>query len=590
MSNIWVDTSLRLLADSLSEEDTNRQQSQLRGLMKRRHPVVIVLGPYNAGKSSLIKRLLVDEGRPVPEWLKISARPQTSESNEIEVLGCIFRDTPGLESRNPQHTEATSKSLADADAFVLLLPPQLVMANPEQVIDILSGKFFGSTQHAPSGLSLLILISHLEEGKADPVEDLTEFQSLKQLKVDELHRILRTQGLNPEQLQILAASPDPYGTVGDKKDVSSTDYDANRSWDGMAEVRDALHSMAAQKVQLQGATQQRYLGYVLRLERARLHGELAKRRSDSAAVEHLAEQATSDLLKFNAFDRQARSHLATAIENEVRQTNRLDVSDIKRLAADLRERMALTIGHWWERSAAELEKTLIELDEEHAVIKKHPSIQSLLLEIQRSLSQVSDPSPVPTNQKWFSAGRKAARLLSDAVHQFAELNFGVSFEKISTEMAKMRGADGFDEYAEQQGRSALLKSAEQVQSADRFMTIASATDALVPALIEFGSLIDQMTTDRRVDQERAKQRQQVTDKLHEIAGKMIDSCWRMWMAQTSEPRTKLSKTVESLASDVARHKKMMEEIEISIRNVDTHLAQVPRMFSANQVDWVGRDG
>ena len=40
-------------------------------------PVVTMYGSYDTGKSALLRRLIVDSGSVVPEWLTISARHET---------------------------------------------------------------------------------------------------------------------------------------------------------------------------------------------------------------------------------------------------------------------------------------------------------------------------------------------------------------------------------------------------------------------------------------------------------------------------------------------------------------------------------
>lgn len=64
---------------------------------KRDRPVVTLFGSYDTGKSSLLRRLLVDSGRDVPDWLTISARHETFEVNDVEFGTCIVRDTPGFD-------------------------------------------------------------------------------------------------------------------------------------------------------------------------------------------------------------------------------------------------------------------------------------------------------------------------------------------------------------------------------------------------------------------------------------------------------------------------------------------------------------
>lgn len=578
MSSRWVDEAQLLLTESMSEEAAIAYQQELQQYMQRPLPVIVFLGPYNAGKTSTIKRLLVDEGLPVPEWLRISARPQTFECNEVEALGCILRDLPGFESHNSKHTQCARQALIDADGFVLILTPQLVTANQEEIVDILSGTFFGCTTNALTAKSLLIIISRLEEGKVDPSECSSEFQEFCREKRAELLQMFRKQGLHSEQMRILVASPDPYGAVSARGDVSRTVYDEFRDWDGIAEVRAALLSFAARKTELRQAAQQRYLGYMLRQEHIRLQAALEKQRLTHAAIEQCAEHANTNLIRLDAFDEQARARLTTDIEHEVRHTSRLEVSDVDRLAANLRERMELIIGNWWDRVVAELEKLLKEIDEELISTTTRPAIKRLLLNIQPTLSQVSDPNPTPNNQKWFAVGKKATTLLSEAVHQFAELNLGLSFEKISSELSKMRGAGGFDKYAEIYGRSTILKSAAQAQCAEHFLTIASATDALAPALIELASLADQVSADIRAGKARAEKRERVNNTLRQIAKQLIDSCWQLWLAQTGEPRAKLTAVAESLCSDAKRQDREIHQTELQSQRLGTHLKQNPAEF------------
>src|SRR4051794_32172357 len=59
-------------------------------------PVVTLFGAYDPGKGAPVRRLLVDAGREVPEWVPISARHETFEVGAIDFRGVSLRDTPGL--------------------------------------------------------------------------------------------------------------------------------------------------------------------------------------------------------------------------------------------------------------------------------------------------------------------------------------------------------------------------------------------------------------------------------------------------------------------------------------------------------------
>jgi putative ribosome biogenesis GTPase RsgA len=58
---------------------------------------VTFFGAFDCGKSSLLRRLLVDDDIAVPDWLTISARHETFAASDIRYRGAILRDTPGVD-------------------------------------------------------------------------------------------------------------------------------------------------------------------------------------------------------------------------------------------------------------------------------------------------------------------------------------------------------------------------------------------------------------------------------------------------------------------------------------------------------------
>ena len=84
---------------------------------------VVVFGAYDAGKSSLLKRLLVDWGTTVPDWLTVSGRRETFEPKRVAANGFGFVDTPGLGSGNNEHDEFT----LDASVFGLESSPVITV-------------------------------------------------------------------------------------------------------------------------------------------------------------------------------------------------------------------------------------------------------------------------------------------------------------------------------------------------------------------------------------------------------------------------------------------------------------------------------
>lgn len=92
---------------------------------------ITFLGPYSSGKSSLLRRLVVDSGAPTPEWLTVSARRETFELNAIDVGDLTFTDAPGFAAGNDLHDELAQDALALSDAFLFVVPPQLLTTKRE---------------------------------------------------------------------------------------------------------------------------------------------------------------------------------------------------------------------------------------------------------------------------------------------------------------------------------------------------------------------------------------------------------------------------------------------------------------------------
>ena len=103
---------------------------------------VTVLGPYSSGKSSLIRRLVVDAGGSIPPWLTVSGRPETFELNDVDAGGLTFTDAPGFGSGRELHDDLAQEALSLSDAFLLVVPPQLLTTDRGFAGSVLSGEYF----------------------------------------------------------------------------------------------------------------------------------------------------------------------------------------------------------------------------------------------------------------------------------------------------------------------------------------------------------------------------------------------------------------------------------------------------------------
>ncbi|MEV6926107.1 hypothetical protein AB0M46_16640 [Dactylosporangium sp. NPDC051485] len=200
-------------------------------------PVVTLFGSYDTGKSSLLRRLLIDSGRDVPTWLTISARHETFEVNDIEVGGCIIRDTPGFEVgasdiRAQNNSRRAMAAVGLTDVGIAVLPPQLVTAER----DVLQKLF---TQGWPAG-TMWFVISRFDEAGRDPEYELAEYRELGARKVRELRELF---GLD-ERAPVFVVSQDPFQTAGPATDLGRETWDEFRGWDGMQDLTDALGAVS----------------------------------------------------------------------------------------------------------------------------------------------------------------------------------------------------------------------------------------------------------------------------------------------------------------------------------------------------------
>ncbi|MGH3922335.1 MAG: hypothetical protein ACRDTT_05615, partial [Pseudonocardiaceae bacterium] len=96
----WIRELSRLLPLLVGEQQAAEAMNAWDEYSAQREVVALLYGPYDAGKSTLLKRLLVENGTPVPGWLTISGRPETFETSAVVSGGMRYVDSPGSATAN----------------------------------------------------------------------------------------------------------------------------------------------------------------------------------------------------------------------------------------------------------------------------------------------------------------------------------------------------------------------------------------------------------------------------------------------------------------------------------------------------------
>src|SRR6476646_2725027 len=111
IDGIWQQTVLEVIERLVGAEQTAKVAAEWSEHAARDKVEVTFLGPYSSGKSTLLRRLVIDGGAQIPEWLTVSARRETFELNAVNVGDLTFTDAPGFAAGSELHDELAQDAL-----------------------------------------------------------------------------------------------------------------------------------------------------------------------------------------------------------------------------------------------------------------------------------------------------------------------------------------------------------------------------------------------------------------------------------------------------------------------------------------------
>ncbi|MEU2060464.1 GTPase [Streptomyces sp. NPDC013455] len=217
--------------------------AQLGGLAADARPRVLVCGDYNTGKSSFIRRLLVDTETDPDELPAVAAVPKTAEPASYEIDGVVFVDSPGFQSGRTAHRAAARRAVPDAAAVLYLFSPNLVVGRHDDLDLVLDGD---PERHLPGKLDRTVLIvNRSDQIGPDPFDAPEEFALRCARKRMELAQALERTAppgsgrppVDPDR--VVCVSADPYGLHGSRREH----FDPHRHWDGVDVLAEALEQL-----------------------------------------------------------------------------------------------------------------------------------------------------------------------------------------------------------------------------------------------------------------------------------------------------------------------------------------------------------
>ncbi|MDQ1250292.1 MAG: hypothetical protein QG597_4671, partial [Actinomycetota bacterium] len=206
----------------------------------RPRPAVVVAGDYSAGKSSFIKRMIAEFGGETPQSLHIRADATTEEVGRYPLGTVEIIDTPGFQSRREGHDDLALAGSREAALVIVLLHVNLLIGDTTALQKIAHG----TSTAAGKWPRMLFVINRCDELGVDPIDSVAEYFHRRDRKCAELVAALNSRGIHVAPSHIHGVASDPFGSVGALLPVESANYAANRGWDGIAALVDALRAWA----------------------------------------------------------------------------------------------------------------------------------------------------------------------------------------------------------------------------------------------------------------------------------------------------------------------------------------------------------
>lgn len=230
-------------------------------------PITALVGPFDAGKSSLLKRLCIETGTPTPDRLYISGEPATTSVDEVRIGSWIIRDTPGLESEHANHDAAGFQSALSAERTMLVLLPNL-FAEDSITAELVR-------QIEPGAVT--VILSRIDKAVMSPTPAaITKWGDTKTREVREL-----LARLGHQEIEVFLVAADPGGRVGNRP-ANADRFDGTRDWDGVAGLLDALQQPCPPRLRALAAERR------VRIALQALEQDISKRRHKLG--QHHAEQ------------------------------------------------------------------------------------------------------------------------------------------------------------------------------------------------------------------------------------------------------------------------------------------------------------
>jgi len=485
---------------------------------------VTFLGPYSSGKSTLLRRLIIDVGGHVPEWLTVSGRRETFELNAVDVGELTFTDAPGFAAGNELHDELAHDALVLSDAFLLVVPPQLLTTDREVIGSVLSGRYFHGHLRSGVDAATIAVVAQADSMGIDPEDDVDGMRRLAERKRTELRAQLDdAAGVALDGLQTFSVAADPYEEQARQAQPRRTAFDSYRDWDGIDELTSALAALPARHDELRRAAGVRYF--------CRVGGDVATQADAlidemAAAAEELRARQTAwagQRVRVNALIEAARTNLQTILVELASELGEELSADRTESRSQADGRMTVAVDKWAQRWDGELDLALGEASmevDDRVGRPRAERTEEFLRTITVGSAKIDAPEP---NSRVFKLLAENRQELFTVARKTFEVWAGEPLDQLLTEGRKNKSAA-----AVTTAKKAAAKAADAKVSSAK-VSKALALDAglqLVDAVFTIATAIEAEKRRQELDEERRRQREAARDRIAHfataLAGAIVD--------------------------------------------------------------------
>ena len=498
-------------------------------------PVITFVGPYDAGKSSLIKRLLVDNNVAIPDWLGVSGRRETFVVNHESVLGCWLKDTPGLSGGREEHEARAIEALLLTDVLVLVLPPQLLTSGLDVMVSLLDGSaFFGDASKPMSTSSTLFVVQRMDQAGASPDDDLHEYSEVCKAKAKELQALLQKNGLSSlGAAHIHTVAADPFQMVGNLSNVLPEMYDDGREWDGIRALSEDLAAIPSRLVNVREAAELRYFGCQVAFANDALKRRLGKAKGAIQACDNELERVrmisdrTDEVLEEHA------GLLGTRLNEELLVAGRRGAATLAEILSGLDPRVTAAISQRAEALLADLDSIRANIDDVAENRAKRPATR-LLSQYLIAVDQTDENSWSGRAKFGLNLGSRFGPTLQKVLQERHELELGLTVSQANQELKRIALAGSLSNHLKQTGKKALLKTPEKVANAQKVVNLDSILTKVLPAILELGEHFLGQVEKKKKRQADVKLREQRRLELNNAATELVAAVLQDWAPLTED--------------------------------------------------------